>query len=215
MKRIITFIALSAAAILGAQTPESEFKTFGEAMRAGKEFQAAGRQAQMATYKAWNAKKREEGFAQQKIWFDNYEKGSKAYLAAVKMAPDEKLKARAMRDAAQCIFPLPKRRDEALSLIKQVYELEPTNGQYVYNYTWMLANSAKYDECCAVAEKFLADKNYKKSFAVAVFTDNYLAALLRLKRFEDAKKINAEIVKIDPKQDRSKRIEAAEKAAGK
>ena len=130
------------------------------------------------------------------------------------MAPNEKLKNRAQCEAAKCIFSLPKRRAEAVKLMQQVYEIEPS-GQYVYQYTWMLANSRKFEECCQVAEKYLADKDYKKPFAIPIFADNYLPALLRLKRFEDAKKINAEIVKVNPKYDHSKRIEAAEKEAWK
>lgn len=214
MKRIATAIAIAAAAVLCAQTPapESEFKTFGEAMRAGKEAYDTGRQAQLASYKAKN---RQDVKAQQKIWQENHEKGGAAYLAAVKMAPNDKLKARAQFEAARCIFSLPKRRTEAVNLMQQTYEMEPS-GQYTYQYTWMLVNSGKYEECCQIAEKFLADNNYKKTFAISVFTDNYLPALLKLKRFEDAKKINAEIVKVNPKYDRSQRIEAAEKkAAGK
>ena len=211
MKCIATMIALAAGLTLCAQT--QEFKTFGEAMRAGKTAWDTGRTAEVATYKAWTAKNKEEAAKQQKIWFENYEKGGAAYQMAVKLAPDDKLKSRALHEAANCIFRLPKRQGEGVVLVKQAYELQPENGQYIYTYTWMLSNSGKSEECCQVAEKFLSDKNYKKTFAVNVITDNYIPVLLRLKRFDDAKKINAELVKAFSKYDKSQTIDAAEKKA--
>lgn len=211
MKRIATAIALVAGLTICAQTPE--FKTFGEAMDAGKTAWNTGRTAEIATHKARAAKDNEAAETQQKIWFENYEKGGAAYQTAVKLATDDKLKSRALHEAANCIFRLPKRQAEGVALIKQAYELQPENGQYVYTYTWMLSNSGKSEECCQIAEKFLADKNYKKPFAQSVITDNYIAALLRLKRFDDAKKINAELVKDFPKYDKSITIDAAEKNA--
>lgn len=211
MNRIATTIALAAGLILCAQT--QEFKTFGEAMKAGKIAWDTGRPAEMATYKANAAKDNEEAVKQQKIWFENYEKGGVAYQMAVKLAPNDRLKSRALYEAANCIFRLPKRQAEGIALIKQAYELQPENGQYVYSYTWMLSNSRKSEECCQVAEKFLADKNYEKQRAAGVISDNYIPALLRLKRFDDAKKINAELIKNFPNYDKSSAIDAAEKKA--
>ena len=214
MKCIATAITLVVGLIVCVHA--QEFKTFGEAMKTGKAAWDTGRKAESATYKAWAAKNKEEGAKQQKIWHENYEKGGAAYQSAVKLAPDSKLKARALQEAANCIFRLPKRQAEGVALIKQAYELQPENGQCIYTYTWMLAQSGKSEECCLIAEKFLADKNYKKPFAVNVITDNYIPVLLRLKRFDDAKKINAELIKSFPKYDKSKNIDAAEKhAAGK
>lgn len=211
MKYFVAVIALAAAFAACAQN--SEIENFREAMRAGKEAWTIGRSAELATYKARAANDREEAARQQIIWLDKYKESGEAYQKAIVIAPNLKAKAAAFNGAANSIFSLPNRQEEGVTLMKQAYELQPENGQYVYTYTWMLANSGKAEECCQVAEKFLAGNDYRKPFAANVITDNYIAVLLRLKRFDDAKKINAELLKFFPQYDKSEMIVAAEKKA--
>lgn len=204
------------------KTPETEasttaetsvYKTYAEAMKAGTALKKTGDAARAAYYQAFNAKKYEEAKIPEKIWRNDHPKAAAAFAEAVKLAQNDGQKCRALKEHAMTHFS--QNRKEAVELMQQAYVLEPENGEINYLLTWLMNQAGMHKEGCKVAEKFLKDGNYKKQYATSIISDNYISALLQLKRFEDAKKINAELVKVYPQWDKTDRIKKAEAAASK
>jgi len=204
------------------KTPETEasttaeaavYKTYGEAMKVGMALKKTGDVARAAYYQAFNGKKYEEAKIHEKIWRNDHPKAAAAFAEAVKLAQNDGQKCRALKEQAMTHFS--QNLKEAVKLMQQAYVLKPENGEINYLLTWLMNQAGMYKEGCKVAEKFLKDGNYKKQYATSIISDNYIGALLQLKRFEDAKKINAELVKINPNLDKTDRIKKAEAAASK
>ena len=197
-----------------AKTAEtSVYKTYSEAMKAGTALKKTGDVARAAYYKAFNGKKYEEAKIHEKLWRNDHPKAAAAFAEAVKLAQNDGQKCRALREQAMTHFS--QNPKEAVELMRQAYALEPENGDVTYCLTWLMNQAGMHKEGCKVAEEFLKDGNYEKQYATSIISDNYIGALLELKRFEDAKKINAELVKVYPQWDKTDRIKRAEAAASK
>lgn len=189
------------------------YKNYQEAMNAGLALKEVGDEAKLKHYKLQKENKDAESAEAKKKWLESYEKAFPVFVEAVKLAGDNKQKCRALEAEAQMHFV--KSPKESVEIMKQAYAIDPTDGSIAYYLSWMMNEVRMYSESCQVAEEYLKDGNYRKAYAKDMISDNYIRALIAIKRFDDAKKINEELVKINPQLDRSKRITEAEEAASR
>ena len=189
------------------------YKNYQEAMNAGLALKKVGDAAKVEHYKLQKEKKDAESAKAKKEWGEAYEKAFPIFVEAVKLAGDNKQKIRALEAEAQIHFV--KSPKESVEIMKQAYAIDPADGSIAYYLAWMMCEVRMDSESCQIAEEYLKDGNYKKSYATDMISDNYIRALIVLKRFDDARKINEELVKIKPQSDRRESIKKAEEAASR